>query len=389
MTWCMTVVLCVQQTQNLKQVRTQLAAQQAISHKSQQSLDALGEEAMRLTDSLQAVEAKAQQLEQTITTSQANAMQLESNLSATQADVSNTKAELAMRREQQIATQQQLAEIQQQKSQLQVKLNTTDFEYVEAQKQLKQARTGITNLRNRLDDSETELRTNRVQTSLQVSCQAVLLTCAAQPNRMWSIFKKQHAWWSISKHWSQQPLPWLVTVALCSTPQYTAFGVCRVHCVIEYMMASRQLVDLCSPMMQMTSLSIDLRSRQQQIDSMRAELQKSGHRAAAQRQQNEEATANLMEQLAIAQSVSADTQVSLAACAELTPTLSVSFTGRAGVQLKMGRQTQLNYVLSYSTHLSLQKRLLPTARQKVMVSLCPLALAKTTASSTTILIHPC
>lgn len=63
-------------------------------------------------------------------------------------------------------------------------------------------------------------------------------------------------------------------------------------------------------MLQMTSISIDLRSRQQQIDSMRAELQKSGKVAAAQRQQNEDATENLMEQLAIAQSVTAETQVS-------------------------------------------------------------------------------
>lgn len=63
--------------------------------------------------------------------------------------------------------------------------------------------------------------------------------------------------------------------------------------------------------MQMTSISIDLRSRQQQIDSMRAELQRSGKLVAAERQQNEDATENLMEQLAIAQSVSADTQVSL------------------------------------------------------------------------------
>lgn len=53
---------------------------------------------------------------------------------------------------------------------------------------------------------------------------------------------------------------------------------------------------------------------------MRGELQKSGQRAAAQRQQNEEATENLMEQLAIAQSVSADTQVSSAPCAELACT---------------------------------------------------------------------
>lgn len=308
------VVLCVQQTQNLKQVRTQLAAQQAISHKSQQSLDALGEEAIRLTDSLQAVEAKAQQLEQTITTSQANAEQLESNLSATQADASNTKAELAMRREQQIATQQQLAEIQQQKSQLQVKLNTTDFEYVEAQKQLKQARIGITNLRNRLDDSETELRTNRVQTSLQVSCQAVLLT--PSPTECGNLLAISCLVVCIEAAAASNSCPCsgkLNYAQNCNTLRLVSLGLAAIE--------NRQLIDLCSPMMlQMTSLSIDLRSRQQQIDSMRAELQKSGQRAAAQRQQNEEATENLLEQLAIAQSVSADTQVSSAPCAELTPT---------------------------------------------------------------------
>ena len=171
----------MQQTQDLKQARTQLAAQQAISHKAYLSLDARVEEATRLTDTVQAIEEKAEQLEQANIMSQAHNKQLESSLSATQAEVSNSKAESAMRREQQIATQQQLAEIQQQKSQLQVKLNTTDFEYVEALKQLKQARTGIANLRNRLDDSETELRTNRVQTSLQVSfCTIVMASLPLQ-----------------------------------------------------------------------------------------------------------------------------------------------------------------------------------------------------------------
>lgn len=59
----------------------------------------------------------------------------------------------------------------------------------------------------------------------------------------------------------------------------------------------------------MTSLSIDLRSRQQQIEMMRAELQRSGGQAAAQKQQHEQASVNLMERLAIAQTISADTQV--------------------------------------------------------------------------------
>ena len=111
-----------------------------------------------------------------------------------------------------------------------------------------------------------------------------------------------------------------MNIKLCLKLQYTGLEFLG-FIAIENGVAFRQLIDLCSPMMlQMTSLSIDLRSRQQQIDSMRGELQKSGQRAAAQRQQNEEATENLMEQLAIAQSVSADTQVSSAPCAELART---------------------------------------------------------------------
>ena len=106
----------MQQTQDLKQARTQLAAQQAISHKAYLSLDARVEEATRLTDTVQAIEEKAEQLEQANIMSQAHNKPLESRLSATRAEVSNSKAESAMRREQQIATQQQLAEIQQQKS---------------------------------------------------------------------------------------------------------------------------------------------------------------------------------------------------------------------------------------------------------------------------------
>lgn len=159
-------MLCLQQNKDLKQVRTQLVAQQAATEQSQQMFAAASEEGTRLTDQLQSLGSRA--------------LQLEGALSATQADATSTKAELAMRRQQQIDTQQQLAaiqmataqqvaEFQQQRSQLQAKLYTTDFEYVEAMKQLKQARTGLVNLRNRLDDSETELRTSRVQNSLQVS----------------------------------------------------------------------------------------------------------------------------------------------------------------------------------------------------------------------------
>lgn len=56
-------------------------------------------------------------------------------------------------------------------------------------------------------------------------------------------------------------------------------------------------------------MSIDLRGRQQQVDAMRGELQKSGTCLAAERQQTEQQSAMLMEQLAIAQSTSADTKV--------------------------------------------------------------------------------
>jgi len=63
--------------------------------------------------------------------------------------------------------------------------------------------------------------------------------------------------------------------------------------------------------MQVASLSLDLRSRQQQVDAMRGELQSAGTRLAAERQQTEQQASTLMEQLAIAQSSSADTKVHL------------------------------------------------------------------------------
>lgn len=56
-------------------------------------------------------------------------------------------------------------------------------------------------------------------------------------------------------------------------------------------------------------MSVDLRSRQQQVDAMRGELQKAGSRLAAERQQTDQQAAMLMEQLAIAQATSADTKV--------------------------------------------------------------------------------
>jgi len=60
---------------------------------------------------------------------------------------------------------------------------------------------------------------------------------------------------------------------------------------------------------QVASLFLDLRSRQQQVDAMRGELQSAGMRVAAERQQTEQQASMLMEQLAIAQSTSADTKV--------------------------------------------------------------------------------
>ena len=59
------------------------------------------------------------------------------------------------------------------------------------------------------------------------------------------------------------------------------------------------------------SLSIDLRSRQQQVDTMRGELQAAGKRSAAERQQSESQAEMLMEQLAIAQAAKADPKVTL------------------------------------------------------------------------------
>ncbi|KAL0021976.1 hypothetical protein WJX77_002082 [Trebouxia sp. C0004] len=63
--------------------------------------------------------------------------------------------------------------------------------------------------------------------------------------------------------------------------------------------------------LQVASLSLDLRARQQQVDAMRGELQSAGIRLAAERQQTEQQSSMLMEQLAIAQSTSADTKAAL------------------------------------------------------------------------------
>ena len=69
--------------------------------------------------------------------------------------------------------------------------------------------------------------------------------------------------------------------------------------------------------MQVASLSVDLRSRQQQVDAMRGELQKAGTSLAAERQQTDQQATLLMEQLAITQATSADTKVNPNICAIL------------------------------------------------------------------------
>ena len=62
---------------------------------------------------------------------------------------------------------------------------------------------------------------------------------------------------------------------------------------------------------QVASLSIDLRSRQQQVDTMRGELQAAGKRSTRDKQQSESQAEMLMEQLAIAQAAGADQKVHL------------------------------------------------------------------------------
>ena len=61
--------------------------------------------------------------------------------------------------------------------------------------------------------------------------------------------------------------------------------------------------------MQVASLSIDLRSRQQQVDTMRGELQAAGKRSTRDKQQSESQVEMLTEQLAIAQAAGADQKV--------------------------------------------------------------------------------
>ena len=104
---------------------------------------------------------------------------------------------------------------------------------------------------------------------------------------------------------------------------------------------------------------------------MRAELQKSVPRAAAQRQQNEEAAENLMEQLAIAQSVSADTQVSLLPCAEYVNALTVCFVSKAHCPMSVCFRNKS--VLQFGTDVGVQTRMLVKQRH-ITISGCHLTL---------------
>ncbi|KAL3145047.1 hypothetical protein ABBQ32_003538 [Trebouxia sp. C0010 RCD-2024] len=211
-----------------RKAKDQLIEQRQLSSSLGSRLTKAEARQQRASSDLSATQSHVQQLQQSLRGRQDEYQSLEKERAKFESEAGRVTADLTAMEAKLHHTRQLLADTEEVAAAAKSRLEVADQDRSEAQKQLLDARTGIRNLRNRIDESEADLKRTRVQSSLQLA-----------------------------------------------------------------------------------SMSLDLRSRQQQVDAMRGELQKAGTRLAAERQQADQQAAMLMEQLAIAQATSADTKSAL------------------------------------------------------------------------------
>ena len=118
-----------------------------------------------------------QQLQQSLRTRQEEYRSIENERAKLESEAGRVSANLTAVEARLLNTQQLLADAEAVTAAVTSKLEAADQERSDAQKQLLDARTGIRNLRNRIDESEADLKRTRVQSSLQVciSCAWCLL----------------------------------------------------------------------------------------------------------------------------------------------------------------------------------------------------------------------
>ena len=159
------------QEQEVRKSQTHLIQEQQLTASQEGTITELSTAQRQTASDLAATRSEVQELQANLQLIQQQYQSLEQEHSALQSDASTTNATLASVQSQLSDTERHLADSEEIAASLKSLYEVTDQDKTEAQKQLTDARTGIRNLRNRLDESESELKKTRVQSSLQVCLQ--------------------------------------------------------------------------------------------------------------------------------------------------------------------------------------------------------------------------
>ena len=159
----------------MRKSQAQLTQQQQLTASLKSRLSEVGATQQRASSELSATQSQVQQLQRSLQVRQKEYQSLEKERASIESEASGVAANLMDVEAQLVDTQLLLRDTEEAAAALRSRLELTDQERTEAQKQLIDARTGIRNLRNRLDESEADLKRTRVQSSLQVcsSCASI------------------------------------------------------------------------------------------------------------------------------------------------------------------------------------------------------------------------
>ena len=152
----------------MRDTQAQLTQQQHLTASLKSRLSEVGATQQQVSSELSATQSQVQQLQQSLQVRQREYQSLEKERSRIESEASGVAANLMDVEAQLVDTQLLLRDTEEAAAALKSKFEVTDQDRIEAQKQLIDARTGIRNLRNRLDESEHDLKRTRVQSSLQV-----------------------------------------------------------------------------------------------------------------------------------------------------------------------------------------------------------------------------
>ena len=164
----------------MRKSQAQLTQQQQLTASLKSRLSEVGATQQQVSSELSATQSQVQQLQHSLQVRQKEYQSLEKQRTSIESEANGVAANLMDVEAQLVDTQLLLRDTEEAAAALKSRLELTDQERTEAQKQLIDARTGIRNLRNRLDESEADLKRTRVQSSLQVCrCCASASICSA------------------------------------------------------------------------------------------------------------------------------------------------------------------------------------------------------------------